>query len=46
MNRCNRRDALKAMGAASAALLMPRSMTAANELSRVSSHELEIRLHR
>ena len=44
MNRCNRRDALKAMGTASAALLMPRSITAANQLPRVSGQEVEIQV--
>ena len=44
MNRYNRRDALKAMGAASAAFLLPRGATATEPLWRIAGQDVEIQI--
>jgi alpha-glucosidase/alpha-D-xyloside xylohydrolase len=42
MNRWNRRDALKAMGAVSASLLLPRAVTAEEPLGKVADIEIQV----
>jgi alpha-glucosidase (family GH31 glycosyl hydrolase) len=44
MNRCNRREALKAMGAASAVLLLPRGVRAAEPLWQVAGQDVEVQI--